>query len=340
MKRFRLLWLLLLPLAAAAVFVLWPGGPAYAKPGPALVGVREFSIKTSLASRPLPATLWYPALSSKDGKKGNTIIMNNAVFGGTNRVITGNALQDAAPDAAAGPFPLVVFSHGSPGTRADAVPSMEHWASHGFAVLALDHGKIDRLRLSDLRDALDFAEQLTRGPGPLASLIDTQRTAMAGFSLGGLSALYLGGAHLAGLSDEPRDPRLKALVLLAPVNDFVKTSTLDLGSVDLPTLVAVGSKDVLYSEAEQIYQGLPATRKSMLTLVGSTHGIFMDPSFKKTFLSSMDWGTLDANRAQELIHHITTAFLRDVLKNDPKAHQALLPEAVKFEEIEYSAVWK
>jgi predicted dienelactone hydrolase len=338
MKGFGFALLLLLVLGVAA-FVLWPGAPTYAKHGPYLVGAREFVIKTSLASRSLPATLWYPALNPKDGKKVSTVTMNNAAFGGTNRTISGNALQDAAPDPSGGPFPLVVFSHGSPGTRADAVPRMEHWASHGFAVLAVDHGKYERYRTADLRDALDFAEQLTTLPGPFAKFIDTQHTAAAGFSLGGLSVLYMGGAHYTGLSDEPRDPRLKALVLLAPVNDFVKTNDLDLSAATLPTLVAVGSKDDLFTEAEQVYQGLPAPRKSLVTLIGGTHVIFMDASLKKTF-PGLGWGTLDVNRAQDLIHHVTTAFLLDVLKNDPKARKALLPEAVKFEEVQYATNWK
>ena len=70
-----------------------------------------------------------------------------------------------------------------------------------------------------------------------------------------------------------------------------------------------------------------------------THKIFLDP-FLKTFYPELDWGTLAADRAQDLIHHFTTAFLLDVLKGDKEAHKALLPEAVKFEEIQYTTTWK
>jgi predicted dienelactone hydrolase len=330
MKAFGFTLLLLLVLGVAA-FVLWPGAPTYAKQGPYLVGAREFVIKTSLESRPLPATLWYPAL-----KEVKTATMDNAAPGGTSRTFSVNALQDAAPDPAGGPYPLVVYSHGSPGTRADAVPRMEHWASHGFVVLAVDHGKYDKYRSADLRYALDLAEQLTAGPGPFAKFIDTQRTGAAGFSFGGLSVLYMG----TGLSGEPRDPRIKALVLLAPVHDQIPASSLDLSAATLPTLVAVGSKDDLFTEVEQVYQGIPAPRKSLVTLTGGTHRVFIDPSFKKTFWSDLDWETPEAKQAQDLIHHFTTGFLLDVLKGDPEAHKALLPEAVKFEDAQYTTTWK
>ena len=336
MKRLGIALFLLLGLGVAAFF-LWPGAPTYARKGPYRVGVRDFSIKTSLESRPLPATLWYPALSATGRKGDSTFTMENAPFGGTNRTVSGKALPDAAPDFQGAPYPLVIFSHGSPGTRVDAVPRMEHWASHGFAVLAMDHGKYERYRSSDLRDALDFAEQLTTNPGPFVRFMDTQRTAMAGFSFGGLSVLYMGGAHVAGLSDEPRDPRLKALVLLAPEHDQVQADTLDFRPADLPALVMVGSEDRRFQEVEKIYRALPGPRKLLVTLLGSRHEVFLDPSFKKTFWSDLDPGTLDANQAQNLIQHFTTAFLLDVLRNDPKARKALLPGAVTFKEITYDA---
>ena len=342
MKRCNLFFHLLLPALIAAMPALpqTPGAaepqaaaPAFAKHGPHWVGTREFVVKTT-EGRSLPATLWYPALNPKGLKEVNTVFMDNAQFGGTDRTFSGHALQDAEPDSASGPCPLVVYSHGAPGTRADAVPLMEHWASHGLAVLAVDHGKYELYRSSDLKGALDFAEQLTAGTGPFARHLDTQRMAAAGFSFGGLSVLTVGGVHFAGLSGEPQDPRLKALLLLAPEDAGVKAKSLDLNAATLPALVMVGSKDERFSEVEQVYQGLPAPRKSLVTLLGSTHEVFLDP-FLKTFYADLDPGTLPADRAQSLIHHFTTAFLLDVLKGDGEAHKALLPGTATFPEVAY-----
>lgn len=305
----------------------------YAKHGPCWVGARELVIKTPEEGRTLPATLWYPALNPKGLKEVNTVFMDNAPFGGTNRTFAGHALQDAAPDPACGPCPLVVFSHGSAGTRADDVPCMEHWASHGFAVLGLDHGKSTMYRTLDLKSALSFAEQLTSANGALPGFIDMRRVAAAGYSLGGTTALQLGGARYAGLSAEAHDPRVKALVLMAPP---VKPESLDVTEVVLPTLVLVGAKDTIANGTRlgQVYQAMPASRKALVTFAGGSHDIFIDP-FLKTFWPELDWGDLDMDRVQGLIHHFTTAFLLDALKNDPMARKALLPESVVFTDVQY-----
>lgn len=331
--------LAILPLAAQAPrpepVGLRPDAPTYAKHGPCWVGAREFVVKTP-EGRTLAATLWYPALNPKGLKELNTVTMDNAPFGDPNQTFSGHALQDAAPDPAGAPYPLVVFSHGDPGTRADYVPCMEHWASHGFAVLAVDHGKASNTsRITDLKSALDFAQQLASGTDGFAKLIDTSREAASGWSGGGGTALHVGGARTTGLPGETRDPRLKALVLMAP---SARVDYLDLGAVTLPVMVLVGAKDDRLNHLQQVYQALPAPRKALVTLTGGTHKIFLDP-FLKTIYPQIDWGTLAPDRTQDLIHHFTTAFLLDVLKGDPEAHKALLPEAVKFEEVQYASTW-
>ena len=51
-------------------------------------------------------------------------------------------------------------------------------------------------------------------------------------------------------------------------------------------------------------------------------------------------GNLDLDRAHDLINHLTAAFLLDVLKGDPEANKVLMPDKVKFEEVQYTATWK
>ena len=63
-------------------------------------------------------------------------------------------------------------------------------------------------------------------------------------------------------------------------------------------------------------------------------------SIPTSLLPRADCGDLAADRATDLINHFTTAFLLDVLKGDLEAHKALLPEAVTFEEIQYTTTWK
>ena len=51
-------------------------------------------------------------------------------------LLVGNPQREAAPDKAAGPFPLVVFAHGLGGTPQDYITLLTAWASAGFVVAA------------------------------------------------------------------------------------------------------------------------------------------------------------------------------------------------------------
>lgn len=103
----------------------------------------------------------------------------------------------------------------------------------------------------------------------------------------------------------------------------------------LPVLFWIGSKDKYrpLPDMEEIYQAMPAEQKSLMVLVDGGHDIFLDPAMA-VIQPSLNRGTQDGYWAQDLINHFTTAFLLDVLKGDKDAHQALLPEAVKCEEIQ------
>jgi hypothetical protein len=84
-----------------------------------------------------------------------------------------------------------------------------------------------------------------------------------------------------------------------------------------------------------MFRALPTTMKSMVVIIGATHGSpFLNPDVV------LRPGTLDLARTDDLVNHFLSAFLLDVLKGDQEAHKALLPEAVKFEEIQYTTTWK
>ena len=316
--------------------------PLYARHGPYWVGARECMVKDAPAGRSLPATLWYPALNPKGLKESDTVTMDNRPLGGRVWTFEGHALQDAAPDPTGGPYPLVVFSHGDPGTRADAVPYMEHLASYGFMVLAADHGPTAMYRLEDLDAVVSLGERLAR-EGDFAKLIDMDRIAVAGYSFGGLAALRAGGACFRGLSVPPRSPRLKAVLLMAPGEDSLKSAeALDLSAATLPTLVLVGDKDTMvhFPVVEAIYQALPAEAKGRVRFTGGTHDIFFDPFLNTLWPGELDWNGLDLARTQDLINHFSTAFLMGVLKSDAGGRQALQAAATHFSEVEYSSTWK
>jgi dienelactone hydrolase len=133
----------------------------------------------------------------------------------------------AVPDAPAadGRFPLILFSHGSPGDPVGYASLLERWAAEGYVVVAPTYpvssssgptkvtARDQREQVRDARFVLDRVLALDRRPvarGGLDGLLRRKRIAAAGHSMGGLTTLAL-------VSDCCRDRRVKAAVVLAGV---------------------------------------------------------------------------------------------------------------------------
>lgn len=182
---------------------LRPDAPQYALHGPYWVGTTEFVIEDE--ERPIPVTMWYPALRADADVE--EITYSNAVIG--------HAILEATPDPGQGPYPLVIFSHGGGASRQVGVYSTEHLASYGFVVIALEHpgsnieasmaepeefaenvvtDLVDRPH--DISRVIDYAITLNETGSVLEGLIDTQSVAVTGHSFGGYTAYAAAGARL------------------------------------------------------------------------------------------------------------------------------------------------
>jgi predicted dienelactone hydrolase len=184
---------------------LRPDAPAYGVRGPHPVGTMELVIDD--AERPIPVTVWYPALNAEGSPQQITYSIDYPPFFG-GLISEGHALADAAPDDTQGPYPLVIFSHGLWMYRLQSTFFTEHLASHGFVVMAMDHvGETTSnvgedfwwsyvQRPLDVQIVIDYAEELAASDHTLSSLIDTDQVAVTGYSSGGFTALLAAGIQM------------------------------------------------------------------------------------------------------------------------------------------------
>jgi predicted dienelactone hydrolase len=153
------------------------------------VGYDRFDVEASHRAAPVAASIWYPA----GARTYRGLIGDNAVFEGVPAFV-GAAMADGA-------FPLALLSHGSGGNMDNLGWLSSALAARGVMTLAVDHPgsttgdssprrSVDlAARAADLSAALDAAlAHPDFGPR-----IDRSRISALGFSLGGATALALGG---------------------------------------------------------------------------------------------------------------------------------------------------
>lgn len=148
--------------------------------------------------RPLSTTIWYPAAEGGEGIRIGFPSPDDPAFVG------GVVQPDAAPRKE--PAPLIVLSHGTGGSALQMMWLGRRLADAGFMVAAVDHHgntgaeeKPDprgfRMIWERARDLSAVIDSVLADPqfGPL---VDEERIAVAGFSLGGYTVLAVAGAVL------------------------------------------------------------------------------------------------------------------------------------------------
>jgi predicted dienelactone hydrolase len=374
------------------------GAAAYGAHGPFAVGYRRLEAPAPAGGAPLVVKAWHPAQNA--ARADETITYDVALkFQGwealSPAVAHGHALAGAPVDGSGGPYPIVLFSHGFALAPEWYATLVERYASHGFVVLAPEHGESDWFaaanatfdRPRDVARTLDLAAALAApasalAGGELAGRLDLSRVAVVGHSYGGYTALAAAGARIdlppfearcAGLSaDDPKqflcapfvgrggdmaaraglpavptglwpsmgDARVKAIVSMA--GDAYLFGAAGLASVTVPVLALGGTEDFGTPwdwGAKPTYEHTGSARKALAAFEGAGHMIAANPCSDLPFTGGLpdehralicEDGAWERLRALELIAHLSTAFLRDVLVDDPRARAALAPGAVRF----------
>ena len=250
------------------------------------------------------------------------------------------------PDSGNGPFPVIVFSHGLGGSREGYEYLGQHWASHGYVSVHLQHlgsdnavwqnGRLadamENLRKSaanlanatnrplDVSFAIDQLEKLNREQSSLKQRLDLKRLGVAGHSFGAFTTLAIAGETFFAPGGRPvslADPRVKAAIpMSAPVSGKVRLDEA-FGSIKIPCLHMTGTRDssplgVTSPEERRLpFDHSNASDQFLITFKDGDHMIF----------SGRGWmlGGEKDEFFQKFIRMSSTAFWDAYLKEDRRA---------------------
>lgn len=294
---------------------------------PGQVDILHFDKATGKAptyDRPLKVEVWYPAIIPAG--KEERVVYECAMPGSPATaspppgvpktfLVPGEALRDAPP-VTSGRFPLVVVSHGYPGSRVFLTYLTENLASKGYVVAAIDHtdsvlGAVKGLtstllnRSNDQWFTIEALEGRSRDAGDfLHGILDSSRVAIVGYSMGGYGALASAGAGYSKQSaaarlvpggyfdvmtagnpkfEERRRDNLKAIVAIAPWGNQPPFNSWDgqgLAGIRVPSLFIVGSQDDVsgYEQGvEKAFEGAVNSERYMLVYENARHNVGGNP---------------------------------------------------------------
>lgn len=203
--------------------------------------------------------------------------------------------------ASAGPWPVVLYSHGLGGSREGADAWGEAWAAAGFVVVHLQHAGSDadvlRQGLRNLRAAAS-AEQLLARVGDVRFVLDEiarrqqaavapwrdvrlEAIGLAGHSFGAQTALALAGQRFP-MPGSLADARVKAFIALSPSSHRSRMPVQEqFGAISRPFFAITGSLDgdpfggfKTGEPRAAVYDGLPRGQRALLWIDGADHMSF------------------------------------------------------------------
>ena len=271
--------------------------------GPYDVGVTTITINAD-SERPLTLDVWFPIADAGDTPLHQYTLIPGVYYESPDAVTA--TVDQIAPD---GPFPLVVYSHGSGGLRYIASYYTEAIASYGYVVAAPDHTgntAADRLLGSEaefdvtalnrpndvvatINAMLDPTSTETAG---FVTAVDPDSIAVTGHSFGGFTALAAAGGYDNPLDSFVVDGRVDAIIPLAPATGDGTRLMSDAGleSIQIPTLVMVGTNDSttpVEPNVTRIWDLAKSEPLVRVELVDAEHQSFTDVCDYQTFLPTL-----------------------------------------------------
>jgi predicted dienelactone hydrolase len=239
-------------------------------------------------------------------------------------------------------LPVVVFSHGLGGSRDGYAYLGNHWASHGYVSVHLQHvgsdtgvwqGQVNPMaamreaitaraaldRFADVRFVVDRLAAADKDVPQLAGRVDIARLGMAGHSFGAHTTLGIAGQTRPGVDGSAADRRFKAAIAMSPqAQPGVLRLDEAYKDVRIPMFHMTGTEDSSVvndtkpAERRVPYDHIRGADQFLLILKGGDHMIFSGrPRISQAKAT-------DA-RFTDLIRQSTTAFWDAYLKDDAAA---------------------
>ncbi len=322
--------------------------------GPYSVGYRTMDVTYTPEGftdpRTIKVAIWYPTEASSG---------DAAVY--FDLVTREDVLLEATP--AAGPHPVLAFSHGNGGVAEQSYFMTERFASHGWVVVAPDHtgntlvdfdesllADIVVLRPLDMSAMLDDVYALPAGD-PLAGQLSDDLV-VSGHSFGGYTTLALAGGKFdvdslvsdceidpMGLACESltparieqldagfADPRVDVAIPLTPGAIFLFGED-GLGEVDVPTMLMTSVLDETTPDADDgdpAWSSLDGPEDLRIEFLTGGHYTF-SVACELGLIEGDGCGDdfIDPVEAYDVINHYALAFARDKLWGDASVSEVL-----------------
>jgi len=285
---------------------------------------------------------------AKRGSLRTTVIYDEWRDNARQRTVPVRITRPADPH---GTYPVVLFSHGLGGSRDAGSLWAEHWASHGYLVLHLQHPGSDEslwkdqagnplanlkqgmnprqlvARVEDVRFALsELVRRRDAGEAALAGA-DPSRVCMAGHSFGAQTTQAVAGQRfllpMAAQRDLASAP-IKAAMAFSP-NARHNAGSLDwqFANIRMPFLSLTGTEDMVPQLTDQPasdrllpHQHMPPGGKVLVNFEGADHMVFGGHKLRRAE-TPLDRAVRDDVKA------LTLAFLDAYLRDDRRAQQWL-----------------
>lgn len=267
--------------------------------GPFGVGRQVIEVTDPVRGRTLTVDVWYPAEPDATGSPSRYSFLPTVFF-------DSELALDAPPVASGGPFPLVVYSHGSGGLRYVSTFFTEVLASRGYVVVAPDHAgntAVDEIagtevsreqnavnRVGDVAFVVTHLLERSASDGdPFAGAVDADRVGVTGHSFGGFTALAAPAGYTNAVGSVPPDPRISAVVAMAPYSEIIDDA--GLAAVDVPTLLITGTLDSttpIDPMTERPWDHVSGRPLYRVDITGAGHQSFTDVCTYQRLLPTLD----------------------------------------------------